>query len=178
MLVTPAPIPTTASTWPASWSSAASKPGRGVCTDRMSARGTKAMRDAASPAPSSEAMSELSISPVGGHQQDAQQLLVVGAHDPLDDLEVEDRLLHRDGDQLLDLEPERRAELRVGHGGKLGDAGDDPLVAHADDNALGLEAGFTPESPDGGRDGRRVDDLAGHDGADWQRHLPEPLKGG
>ena len=111
-------------------------------------------------------------------QQDPHHRLLVGPHELLEDLEVEDGLVDRDGDELLNLVAQRRPQVLLRHGGKVGLAHDHPLVGHPDDDVAALEPDFAPEAPDGGGDRRRVDDLAVADRAEGQRHLAEAVQGG
>ena len=111
-----------------------------------------------------------------GDQQDPHHRLLLGPHELLEDLEVEDGLVDRDGDELLHLVAQRRPQVLLRHRGQLGLAHDHPLVGHADDDVAALEAGLAPEPADGSRHRRRVDDLAVAHRAQGQRHLAEAVQ--
>jgi hypothetical protein len=111
---------------------------------------------------------------VRGREQDPHPGLTVDTRDLIEDLEVEDRLLDRDRDELLRLELQGRGEITLAHEREIGGPDDDALAGHPQDDRLGAEATFPPEAADGGADRLRVDDLAVSHCARRQGYLPEP----
>ncbi len=105
-----------------------------------------------------------------GHQQQTDHLATVDL-DLLDQVVVEDRLVDRHRDELLDLEPERLPKLLLGHGRQRDLPHHHALVPHAHPDLPRLEASSRPELTQGLRHGRHVPHLAVLDGTGGERHL-------
>ena len=73
---------------------------------------------------------------LGRSQQDADAVTIVSAGQVLDNLEVEDGILDRNGDELLRLEAQCGCELLLTHGRHLCLAHDHALVGYAQHNSL------------------------------------------
>ena len=86
-------------------------------------------------------------------------------------VEVQDHVVDRHRDELLHLEPEGVAQLLLGQPRQADLAHDDPLVAHAHHDLLGLEPADGPELAQGLGDGLGLADLAVLDGALGHLHL-------
>jgi len=102
---------------------------------------------------------------VGRHQEHGEHPLLLGRHEFLDDLEVEDGVLGGDGDELLHLEAEGVVQLLPLHVGQLDGPHDDLLVGDAQDDPPALDARAGPQVPDQVGEGLRVLDLAVADDA-------------
>ena len=88
--------------------------------------------------------------------------------------EVEQRVVHRDRDVILDLIPERARKLCLVHLRDVHLANDDALVGDPDGDPLAFELSLLPEVSDHRRDGLGVGDLSAHDRARRKRQLREP----
>jgi hypothetical protein len=91
-------------------------------------------------------------------------------------LEVEHGGVGRQRHVVAELEPQRRAGVRLGHLRQVDDAQDHPSGGDADTDRPAAEATFLPQGLHAGRHERRVDDLALVHRAGWQRHLPDEVE--
>ena len=110
---------------------------------------------------------------VGGRHENSSGLGPVVGGVVAQDLRGENRLVGREGNDLLRLEPDGALDLGVGNPGKVELTGDDPEPGDADDDGVGNEAPVVPEPADGLGHGGDVLDLTVDDGFRRQPDLPE-----
>src|SRR5581483_9949962 len=111
-----------------------------------------------------------------GDEQHAKRPRTAAVGDLFDRVEVEDRLLDRDRDEVLDLERERLTQLLHRHPRQVDLADDDLLVRDAEDDLLRAELRGRPQVLDGVGDELWVGDLTVAHRTCRQRDLTKSLQ--
>src|ERR1700694_2691773 len=113
---------------------------------------------------------------MGRNEQDATAaatVLLVDRGERLENLEVEDGFLDRDGDELLSLEPQGPGDVLLRHRGKLDGAHDDARARDADAHLALAQPQPPPQPLDRRAHGAGVDDLSFAHRIGRQRDLAE-----